>query len=134
LASQNNVSIWKCAEDVEEGWLGKLKGMLQILWERVFFDPGIEKPEKYYSLDGKNQEGEVEEGRSLRRLIRKCYGFEHEHTLMQYVGAQLGVVIDRTPKCHCEMAGKGIEYSWGIRKNSYRRLTIADKKTKEKFR
>jgi hypothetical protein len=32
------------------------------------------------------------------------------------------------------MAGKGIEYSWGIGKNSYRRLAIANKKTKEKFR
>jgi hypothetical protein len=42
LASQNNVSIWKCAEDVEEGWLGKPKGMLQIMWERGFIDPGIE--------------------------------------------------------------------------------------------
>lgn len=109
LASQNNVSIWKRAEDVEEGWLGKPKGMLQILWERGFIDPGIENPKKYYTLDRKNQEGEVEEGRSLRRLIRECYDFEHEHTLMQYVGAQLGVVIDWTPKCHCEMAGKGIE-------------------------
>ncbi len=76
----------------------------------------------------------MEEGRSLRQLIQECYDFEHEHTLMQYVGAQLGVVINRTPKCHCEMAGEGIEYSLGIGKNSYRRLAIADKKTKEKFR
>ncbi len=42
--------------------------------------------------------------------------------------------MDRSPKCHCKMAGKGIEYSWGIGKNSYRRLAIANKKTKEKFR
>ncbi len=53
MASQNNVSIWKFAEDVEEGWLGKLKGLLQIMWERGFIDPGIENPEKYYTLDGK---------------------------------------------------------------------------------
>jgi hypothetical protein len=57
LASQNNVSIWKCAEDVEEGWLGKPKGLLQILWERGFIDPGIQNPEKYYTLDGKKSRG-----------------------------------------------------------------------------
>jgi hypothetical protein len=70
--------------------------MLQILWERGFIDPGID-PEKYYTpLDGKYQEEEVEKGRSLGQLIQECYNFEHEYTLMQYLGAQLGVVIDWT--------------------------------------
>ncbi len=27
-----------------------------------------------------------------------------------------GVVVDRTPKCHCKIAGEGIEYSWGLAK------------------
>mmetsp|Transcript_15909 Transcript_15909/g.45748 ORF Transcript_15909/g.45748 Transcript_15909/m.45748 type:complete len:162 (+) Transcript_15909:833-1318(+) len=42
--------------------------------------------------------------------------------------------VDRTPKCHPELAGEGIEYSWGAAKNYYRRLPLADKKGKDNFK
>lgn len=61
------------------------------------------------------------------------YDFSHEETLLQYNGRKLGIIVDRTPKCHCEIAGEGIEYSWGKGKNKYRGLPIKDKKTKAKF-
>ena len=60
--------------------------------------------------------------------------FVEEETLLQYHGRQLGVLIDRTPKCHPEMAGEGIEYNWGCAKGFYRRLPTTRKKTKAKFR
>jgi hypothetical protein len=43
------------------------------------------------------------------------------------------VLVDRTPKCHCELAGKGIKYTWGCSKNHYRSLRLHDKRGKEKF-
>jgi hypothetical protein len=44
-------------------------------------------------------------------------------------------IIDQTPKCHCKMAGEGIEYSWGFAKNSYHRYAMEDeKRSKEEFR
>jgi hypothetical protein len=46
----------------------------------------------------------------------------------------MGVLVDRTPKCHCELAGEGIEYSWGCSKNYYRSLPLKEKKTKELFK
>jgi hypothetical protein len=127
LAHKNDISIWKQKEDIDYGWMGKPKGMLQILWERGFIDPSIEDPEKHYTLDGKDGDGAVDESRSLKYLIRHCYDFDHEQTMMQYIGEKLGVIVDRTPKCHCEMAGEGIEYSWGLGKNRYRGLHIRER-------
>jgi hypothetical protein len=40
--------------------------------------------------------------------------------MLQYYGRQMGVLVDWTPKCHCELAGEGIEYSWAAAKNKYR--------------
>ena len=38
-----------------------------------------------------------------------------------------------TPKYHCEIAGEGIEYSWGLSKKYYRKLPIHRKRTKDLF-
>jgi hypothetical protein len=61
--------------------------------------------------------------------------FIEEETLMQYHGRLLKVkVVVRTPKCHPEIAGEGIEYNWGCGKGFYRRLPLSAKKTKIKLR
>jgi hypothetical protein len=36
--------------------------------------------------------------------------FQDEETLLQYHGRKIGAKVDRTPKCHLEMAGE--EYGW----------------------
>jgi hypothetical protein len=41
--------------------------------------------------------------------------------------------LDRTPKCHPEMAREGIEYNWGRAKGFNRRLPIIEKRSKSKF-
>ncbi len=46
----------------------------------------------------------------------------------------MNALIDRTPKCHCELAGEGIEYSWGCAENEYHRQPLSAKKKKETFR
>jgi hypothetical protein len=50
------------------------------------------------------------------------------------MGREMGVLVDRTPKCHCEMAGEGIEYAWGCAKNFYRRVALRRKRGKDNFR
>ena len=42
--------------------------------------------------------------------------------------------MDRTPKCHCELAGEGVEYAWGCAKNHYQWQPLKDKRGKENFR
>jgi hypothetical protein len=32
-------------------------------------------------------------------------------TKLQTNGREMGMLVDRTPKCHCKLAGEGIEYS-----------------------
>ncbi len=53
--------------------------------------------------------------------------------MLQSMGRKIGVMIDQTLKCHPELAGEGIEYSWGCAKNFYQCLPLSEKKKKEKF-
>jgi len=137
LCKQNNVPYTVTAEAIKEGWNGKPKGMLQILWERGFIDPAIEptKAESFYTNDGKKDAfGNLIPGTSLRKMMSSLIDFINEETLLQYHGKMLGVLVDRSPKCHPEVAGEGIEYSWGCGKGKYRRLPLTDKRRKENFR
>eukprot|EP00978_Attheya_sp_CCMP212_P015290 scaffold39415_cov52-Attheya_sp.AAC.1 len=67
-------------------------------------------------------------------MMSSLIDFINEETLLQYHGKMLGVLVDRSPKCHPEVAGEGIEYSWGCGKGKYRRLPLTDKRRKENFR
>ena len=58
----------------------------------------------------------------------------NEVTLLQFYAQELGVSLDRTPKCHPEMAGEGIKYAWALAKLKYRSSPIIEKRSKEKFR
>ena len=118
---------------VREGWLGKPKGVFQILWERGYINPD-EKTWKRYALEGsRDLDGNRIKETSLNHLIRKCYDFVNEPTMLQFIGEKLGIVVDRTPKCTPEIAGEGIEYSWAMAKGWYRRQPFSKKKTKDGF-
>jgi hypothetical protein len=43
LCKQKNIPIEEELDEVVEGWEGKPKGMLQIMWERGFVDPSKKK-------------------------------------------------------------------------------------------
>mmetsp|Transcript_37752 Transcript_37752/g.45608 ORF Transcript_37752/g.45608 Transcript_37752/m.45608 type:complete len:90 (-) Transcript_37752:40-309(-) len=66
-------------------------------------------------------------------MMNSFVDFAKEETLLQYHGPLLGVIVDRTPKCHPEISGKGIEYDWAAAKFFYRHLRIQDKRTKAQF-
>ena len=111
--------------------MGKSKGLLQVLWERGFIDEtSIEK----YKLTGKNDNfGIVNNSTSLREMMTMCYDFLHEQGMMKFIGRKVGVEVILTPKCHAELAGKGVEYMWACSKNHYRNISMNEKKRKEKF-
>ncbi len=71
---------------------------------------------------------------SLKGLMANCVDFEEEESLLQANGREMGVLVNRTPKCHCELVGDRIEYTWGCSKNHYRALRLNDKRGKEKFK
>jgi hypothetical protein len=68
---------------------------------------------------------------SLKYLLSSCKDFEEEKLLLQSMGRKMGVLVDRTPKCHCKLAGEGIDYVWGCSKNYYRRLPLKEKNQKK---
>ena len=71
---------------------------------------------------------------SLKHLMASCEDFEEEESLLQFYGHEMDVIVDRTPKCHCELAGEGIKYTWGCSKNYYHSRPLAAKKGKENFK
>ena len=130
----------RCTESkVIKGWSAKQKGAHQILFERGWIDPSkITK----YTENRKNTERDSDVGNddvtgckfSLKELMKKQRDFVEETTLLQYYGIKMGVVVDRTPKCHPELAGEGIEYVWAVAKLHYRKAPISEKRTKANFK
>ena len=77
-----------------------------------------------------NHEGKL----AYSDVLADCTDFLNEKMCLMFLGERLGVQVDRSTKCHPEMAGEGIEYSWGRAKSVYRRAKLAEKKGKENFR
>ncbi len=87
-----------------------------------------------YTIDGrKDAYGVVQKETSLKYLMSNCTDFEEEESLLQAMGQQMGVMVYRTPKCHCKMAGERVEYSWGCTKNAYRARPIGEKRGEETY-
>jgi hypothetical protein len=43
--------------------------------------------------------------------MANCREFIEAEALLLSNGCKM-IIIDRMPKCHCELAGEGVEYSW----------------------
>ena len=56
-----------------------------------------------------------------------------EKTMLQHNGEKVGVIVDRTPKCHLEMEDEEIKCASAANKLHFRRLSMALKRRKEKF-
>jgi len=114
-AHLNGIPIEEVNEKVIEGQGNKAKGLLQVLWERGRIDPQVNKPYHYYTINGKKDIfGNLQTETSLCHLMENCADFQEEETMLQAMAHQMGVEVDRSPKCHCDLAGEGIEYTWVI--------------------
>jgi hypothetical protein len=128
LATSQNIPIRGEEDDIVEGWVGKPKGIRQVLWERGLLDPQV----TYVALI-KKDDPNLEEMVEYSTVLADCADFLGEKTSLMYLGERLGVGVDRSTKCHPELAGKGIVYTWGQAKSVYRRAKLADKKGKKTF-
>ena len=131
MCNRNNLPISQEVDDILEGWVGKAKGAIQILYERGWIDPSnINK----YTMSGRKDEFlHIDLTYSLIDIISKQPDFLHEQTLLQYHCALLGVKVVRSPKCHCEIAGEGIEYAWGAAKIWFRMQPLSQRANRESF-
>jgi hypothetical protein len=120
--------------NISEGYVGKAKGGKQIAFERGFFDKSCKMDGVEVSWEGdliKDAEGKQvldKRGKKARNTVRSvrgmlggCADFANEKTLLQHVlEDKLACLCMLTPKCHPEIAGRGIEYAWGYSKLRYR--------------
>ncbi len=119
-AKVNGISSKETTDKVVEGWQGKTKGLLQVLWERGFIDP---TNAVRYIMNGRQDAcGVFMPDTSLKLLMSYCKDFEDEESLLQVNGREMGVLVDKTPKYHCKLAGEDIAYTWGCSKNYYQSL------------
>ena len=97
------------------GYVGKPKGLKQVLWERGFWDV--------------NNAGFKPKLEDLRKIMADCLDFKHEETALEQVSRKKGHLLRMSPKGHPELAGVGIEYSWGKSKMHFRRNNTLDQNT-----
>ena len=133
-ASKYQIEVMKNIDkNVTESWVGKPKGKLQIAWERGLLD--LFK----YCIDDYSEKGKVDllgniiQETSLDQLLAACTDFCEEESMLQTNLKKMGAYCWHSPKFHCELAGEGIEYSWGNAKMKYRRLRVKDRNTVSKF-
>ena len=108
---------------VSPGWAGNAKGIAQILWERGKLQGSTQA---HYSALKDRETGEYKDFNSLRKLLGNCRDFKEENTMLEWVGAQIGLKVVLTPKCHPELTGEGIEYIWDMKKSNYRSKPLCD--------
>jgi hypothetical protein len=58
---------------------------------------------------------------SVREILKHCADFANETPQLEFIAQKYwGAFIRLTPKCHPEIAGRGIEYAWGYAKLRFR--------------
>jgi hypothetical protein len=144
LSTARNIAIIITHHRVLEGWCGKQKGLLQVLFEQGKIDPAMPLPSyKKNGAKGKGFEdnGDLKEESKpfiVTYLLFQCSDFANEISDLQHLVAKLSgetgaVTIEFTPKYHCEIAGEGIEFCWEFAKKLQRRLPIKDRRKVEGF-
>jgi len=88
-------------EIVVRGFVGADKGMKQILFERGF---GTVYANKQATED----------------ILKESSDFTGELNAFEQLVADSGNLVERSPKFHAEIAGNGVEYSFGQCKKTYR--------------
>ena len=136
---------------MKPGHAGEPKGAAHIAFERGFFDSSLKLPNgKKVSFAGSRlQEAEATElnvadeaaastvidhrkkrktkvkrdkETSVREILKRCEDFANETPQLEFIAQKhLGAFIRLTPKCHPEIAGRGIEHAWGYAKLRFRR-------------
>jgi len=105
------------------GYVGKPKGIKQILWERGLWKAGMsmsktEKEVNRLRADGKPAPDPV---LYADRVLARCPDFLLEKSKLEDLVESRGHILLVGVKCHPEMAGMGVEYVFGCSKKHFRK-------------
>ena len=117
------------------GHEGAEKGLRQYLWERgLYFHHAENNSCKLKSCLDKGKGcpmmEKVEKGDkhfrphqfSMQYVLGQCRDFANETSALEEKFRDLGMILLMSPKGHPELAGKGIEFSWGVSKKYFRKI------------
>ena len=97
---------------IREGYAGKAKGRKQVLWERGWF------------LERMSTTATVAPEMNIDTVLGNLPDFKNERPALQHLVESRGHILLLSSKFHPELAGVGIEYSWGMSKQKFRREII----------
>jgi hypothetical protein len=99
-----------------------------------FFGSAGDKWKLYeYKIIKKDDEGIIVDDESLEVMLASCLDFANEITEVQAKGEEMEVRVIPTTKFYAEMAGKGIEFLWGVRKDWHPSKPLEFKRRKASF-
>ena len=105
----------KGKDKIIEGFVGKPKGLKQILWER-----GLYHDKMVLKVGADDPKGRNETF-SMVHTMASCADFKAEVGALTKVVRARGHIAIFSPKAHPEVAGAGVEFDWGISKKWFRR-------------
>jgi hypothetical protein len=89
MASAQNIRLQKIISNIEAGWVGKQKGLLQVLWEHWWIDVSCLDD---YAIMKKDKTGAVDKDLSLHCLmVESCLDFANKTTELQSMGEKWGL-------------------------------------------
>lgn len=103
-------------EEEKEGYIGRAKDVLHILYERGLWVQNIRKSLTENDLKQKLLKDPTfihESHLYADTVLGNCLDIRNERTELQDLVETRGHILLISVKCHPECAGAGIEYCWG---------------------
>jgi hypothetical protein len=120
LAERNGLPTKHTVATIWEGWVGKPKGMAQILVDCGLID--AQQPlSAYWKVH-------------MHQMIGECTGFANALSSIEWLGNQRNWNIILSAKGYSDFAGFGIDYDWAVGKNDITRVPLTDRQTLDKFK
>ena len=111
---------WRAALEIHAasvtGFIGQPKGGKQLLRERGLWHRGMSwtgKKDTYGVPETVDIDG-VARSTCAKDVLAACWDYQNETSELEQMVTDLGHRAMFTPKGHCELAGEGIEYDWGV--------------------
>jgi hypothetical protein len=109
-----------------EGYVGKAKGIKQILFERGLYNDEMVSHATYCrrrtECAAKGLPIPNQEDIDMEFVLNSQYDFKMEKSTIQKLIESRGHIFLPSVKCHPEMAGSGIEYVWGASERKFRKM------------
>jgi len=85
--------------------------LIELLWRREYIDSELPK-------------NKLPNDKATREIAKSIDQFKNEPSELELMMKILGVEVSFTPKAYCEIAGRGVEYLFGMSKLLFRKENV----------